>query len=152
MDTSPYKFETPEMEGESEEGKLEFEGGSFVPLDAFGLDVKVVEKEEAKGKSGEGKGGKGKEVEERGMTTVDGFKGEPRRRRGRKERRGEEEEKEEGGLLGRMGRMASKEFSFQVHHHHASGSNGLNEGEVSAPRGKWLNKSTPYVLLGYVRS
>lgn len=59
-------------------------------------------------------------------------------------------------LRGRAGpRSGDSHFSFQVHHHHAAQA-GLSPGPVDAaamsgrPDEKWMRRSTPYVLLGYV--
>lgn len=48
-----------------------------------------------------------------------------------------------GGMMGE--RMRNGEFSFQVHHHHAQDS---SLDTVHVPREKWLDRNTPYVLLG----
>ncbi|BGP55424.1 hypothetical protein JCM8202v2_003027 [Rhodotorula sphaerocarpa] len=60
-------------------------------------------------------------------------------------------------LRGRAGpRSGDSQFSFQVHHHHAAQA-GLSPGPVDAaamsgrPDEKWMRRSTPYVLLGYVQ-
>lgn len=50
-----------------------------------------------------------------------------------------------GGMAMRKGKG---KFSFQVHHHHqgSSSAGGLTE----PAKGKWLDRNTPYTLLGYV--
>ncbi|KAG0656101.1 hypothetical protein C6P46_000420 [Rhodotorula mucilaginosa] len=62
-------------------------------------------------------------------------------------------------LKAKKGRRAGdSQFSFQVHHHHAP-QGGISPGvagvdaatAVQPPPERWLRKSTPYVLLGYVQ-
>jgi len=65
----------------------------------------------------------------------------------------------DGGFLGVLQSTAGRrkgdtQFSFQVHHHHggaahAGGGYGSPEGQQPE---RWMRKSTPYVLLGCVRS
>ena len=49
-----------------------------------------------------------------------------------------------GGIV--ANRMGKGAFSFQVHHHHGQNSNGFDNSPVK--KKKWLDKSTPYTLLG----
>ncbi|BGP39958.1 hypothetical protein JCM10450v2_003938 [Rhodotorula kratochvilovae] len=65
----------------------------------------------------------------------------------------------DGGFLGVLKntvgrRKGDSQFSFQVHHHHAPAA-GLGAGAMGAPEEqrpeRWMRKSTPYVLLGYLQ-
>lgn len=85
---------------------------------------------------------------------------ETRRRKSKKEskRSPEVEEVEEvedsdsvqafGGMVAK--RMGKGAFSFQVHHHHNQNSHSPNFDPQGIPldKKKWLDKSTPYTLLG----
>ncbi|GAA5999066.1 Brr6p [Rhodotorula paludigena] len=67
----------------------------------------------------------------------------------------EDDERDDNGFLGvlksKVGRRAG-EFNFQVHHHHAppSFSPGPLGGAQEQPE-RWMRRSTPYVLLGYLQ-
>ncbi|GAA6056803.1 hypothetical protein JCM3770_002809 [Rhodotorula araucariae] len=65
----------------------------------------------------------------------------------------------DGGFLGVLQstvgrRKGDSQFSFQVHHHHAPTA-GLGVGAMGRPEEqrpeRWMRKSTPYVLLGYLQ-
>ncbi|GAA5946944.1 hypothetical protein JCM3775_003935 [Rhodotorula graminis] len=73
------------------------------------------------------------------------------------ERHGHEHDGD-GGFLGVLQTTAGRrkgdtQFSFQVHHHH--GAAGHAVGGYGSPEGqqpeRWMRKSTPYVLLGYLQ-
>lgn len=135
--------------------RLDFDAAKFEPTEAFGVEVEEPDKDSDKS-----------------LTFVGGFRGdhaagaEPRRRRnggsaGRRKASSahddddEEEERDEqrGGMMGMLPggrRIPSSDFSFQVHHHHASGSQGGAEGDFAQPSTKWLHGQTPYTLLGLV--
>lgn len=147
--TNPFHFAPPPSPpAAAAEPHLSFDPESFSPKKAFGLDTTRAPLPS--------------EVEESTALAsfVGGFQGETRRRRGSRRDRSPERrhasalEEEEEGVMGGLGagsaeigrRMGSSEFSFQVHHHHgALGSEGAPG--AAAPE-RWLNKSTPYVLLG----
>lgn len=162
--SNPFHFAPPPSPpAAAPEPHLSFDPESFSPKKAFGLATKraplAAEAEEEDSKA---------------LTFLGGFHGEggeARRRRGSRRERSperrharalEEEEEEEddvGGMMGELGvggaggmgrRLGSSEFSFQVHHHH--GTSGSEGAPGAAPPERWLNRSTPYVLLGYALS
>lgn len=156
--TPPAFIANPSNLSSSNQADLDFDRSAFKPTEAFSLHTAAGDSRDPSSTAPDRASDNPSKL---AVALVDDFD-EPdspvpaaRRRRPSKQHRKHSDDEGEGGddpsaVLSKINRLGGKEFSFQVHHHHAAGAGPVEgqHGTVREEAKRWLHSGTPYVLLG----